>query len=374
MQFVFDTAPWGSTDRCKSDSLHMSVPNNAILSTAQRHTYQCVREQPPISRYSDCKRTWQSAAGTVALSSALVLATLCLADSVAAGERKVVGVTLLSLQSPYVIALDDAMKAEAVREGIDLISLDSARSVMTELNQVENLLTRKVDLIVMIPVDQNSSQRAAKLINKAGVPLVLLTTKFTDDFTSNGGKFVTYVGSDDTVAGEIEGQYLADQLPEGGNVVYLVLDYGLSATAGRKAGFESVIKNHPNLRIVTELQGHSSRANGKTIMENLLEKYGKGQLQALVAQNDEMAIGASSAIQAADRLGEFKVLIGVNGLKPGLDAVAGGTLTATVFQDPVGQGMQAMITARKILAGETVEAQLVIPFQLVTKENVSSYK
>lgn len=231
-----------------------------------------------MSRYSYCKRTWRSAVATVALSSAFVLATLCLADSVAAGERKVVGVTLLSLQSPYVIALDDVMKAEAVREGIDLVSLDSGRSVMTELNQVENLLTRKVDLIVMIPVDQKSSQTAAKLINKAGVPLVLLTTKFTDDFTSNGGKFVTHVGSDDTVAGEIEGQYLA------------------------------------------------------------------------------------------------KVLIGVNGLKPGLDAVAAGTLTATVFQNPVGQGRQAVLTASKILAGETVEAQLVIPFELVTKENVSSFK
>jgi inositol transport system substrate-binding protein len=83
-----------------------------------------------------------------------------------------------------------------------------------------------------------------------------------------------------------------------------------------------VIKAYPNLRVVTELQGHSSRASGKAIMESLLQKYGKGQLQALVAQNDEMAIGASSALQAADRLGEFEMLIGVNGLRLGLEAVA----------------------------------------------------
>jgi inositol transport system substrate-binding protein len=148
----------------------------------------------------------------------------------------------------------------------------------------------------------------------------------------------------------------------------------MSATARRKAGFESVIKDYPNLRVVTELQGHSSRANGKAIMESLLQKYGKGQLQALVAQNDEMAIGASSAIQAADRLGEFEVLIGVNGLRPGLEAVASGTLTATVLQDAVAQGTQVVAAANKILTGEAVEAQLVIPFQLVTKENVSSFK
>jgi inositol transport system substrate-binding protein len=87
-----------------------------------------------------------------------------------------------------------------------------------------------------------------------------------------------------------------------------------------------------------------------------------------------MAIGASSAIQAADRLGEFKVLIGVNGLKAGLDAVEAGTLTATVFQDAVRKGTQIVIAARKILGGGTVEPRILVPFSLVTKENVSSFR
>ena len=304
----------------------------------------------------------------------MALVNLCLANPASAGDKKVVGVTLFSLQNPYVVSVGEAMTIEAAKQGIDLVSLDSARNVTTELDQVEDLINRKVDLIVMNPVDQKASQTAARLINKAGIPLVLLITKFTDEFAANGGKFVTYVGSEDTVAGEMEGQYLADKLPEGGNVVYLVIVYGPSVTARRKAGFESVIKDYPNLRIVSELQGNASRAKAKNIMESLLQKYGKGQLQAVVAQNDEMAIGASSAIQAAERLGEFKVLIGVNGSKPALDAITAGTLTATVFQDGVGQGTQAVAAARKILAGESVEPQLLIPFKLVTKENVSAFK
>jgi ABC-type sugar transport system substrate-binding protein len=311
--------------------------------------------------------------GSISLLSALLLATLT-ADSASAGDKKVVGATLLSLQSPFLVTLDNAMQVEAAKKGIDLVSLDPGQSVATEFSQVEDLIKKKVDLIVMIPVDQKTSQAAANLINKAGIPLLLVNTKFTDDFTSSGGKFVTYVGSDDTVAGRIEGQYLVDNLPEGGNVIYLVVHYGGASTERRKAGFESVIKDHPNLRIVTELQGYASRAKGKTIMENLLQKYGKGQLQAVVAQNDEMAIGASSAIQAAGRLGEFKVLIGVDGSKPALDAVKAGTLSATVFQDAVGQGTQAVVAANKILAGEKIEPQLVIPFELVTKDNVASFQ
>jgi ABC-type sugar transport system substrate-binding protein len=321
-----------------------------------------------------CKKALQATAKAVALVNAVALVTFCLAALVLAGEKRVVGATLLSLQYPFLVTLGDAMKAEAARQGSDLVSLDPRQSVAMELSQVEDLISKKVDLIVMIPVDQKTSQAAAKLINAADIPLVLLNTRFSDDFISHGVKFVTYVGSDDTDAGKIEGQYLADKLPEGGNVAYLVGEYGGASTERRKAGFESVIKDHPKLNIVTELQGHGSREKAKAVMEKILQKYGKGQLQALVAQNDEMAIGASSAIQAAGRLDEFKVLIGVDGSKPGLDAVTAGTLTATVFQDAVGQGTEAVILTGKILAGEPVAPQLIIPFQLVTRENVSSFQ
>jgi ABC-type sugar transport system substrate-binding protein len=312
------------------------------------------------------------AAGLLACTLISLTATTMISRS-APNDKKTVGATLLSLQYPFLVTVNNAMKAEAAKEGLGLIALDPRQSVSTELNQIEDLITKKVNLIVMIPVDQKTSQSAAKLVNKAGIPLVQLNTRFTDDFAANGGKFVTYVGSDDTDAGKIEGQYLAEQLPDGGNVVYLVGEYGGASTERRKAGFNSVTKEHSNLKIVTELQAHGSRAEGKTIMENLLQKYPKGQIQAVVAQNDEMALGASSAIQAAGRLGEFKVLIGIDGSKSALDAVSAGTITATVFQDAVGQGTQAMVVANKILAGETVDPEYEIPFKLVTKENVSSF-
>ncbi len=289
------------------------------------------------------------------------------------GRKPLVGATLLSLQYPFLVSLDEAMKSEATKKGIELITLDPRQSVATELNQVEDLVTRKVDLVVMIPVDQRTSQNAARLVNKAGIPLILVNTKFTDDFTAKGGTFVSYVGSDDTQAGQIEGQYLADQLPQGGAVIYLVGQYGGASTERRKAGFDAVVRTRPGLKIVTELQAHGSRAEAKTITENLLQRYRKGSIQALVAQNDEMAIGASSAIAAAGRLDEFKVLIGVDGSKAGLDAVKDGRMTATVFQDAIGQGTQAVDVASAILSKNTVPTEIIIPFKLVTKNNVASF-
>jgi ABC-type sugar transport system substrate-binding protein len=347
-----------------------------MMATHPRPEETTTRSKYKFSLFRGRKFTgiWPSQAGTVALLSGIALLTFCFAVSGWAGDKKVVGAILLNLRSPFLHAVGEALNAEADRLGIELISLDPARGVATELEQVKNLIARKVDLIIMVPVDQRTSQTAARLVNQAGIPLLFLKTELADDFISGGGRIVAYVGSDDTLAGQIEGEYLADKLPEGGNVVYLVVKYGSSATELRKAGFESVMKDHPNLRIVSEFQANALMSNSKTIMENLLKKYPKGQLQALVAQNDEMAIGASSAIQAADRLGEFKVLIGIDGLKGGLDAVADGTLTATVFQDAIGQGTQAMIVASKVLAGERVAPRLLFPFKLVTKENVASFQ
>lgn len=287
-----------------------------------------------------------------------------------ASDSRTVGATLLSLEYPFLVALNDSMKAEASTQKLDLVSLDPRQKTATELTQIEDLITQKVDAIVMIPVDQKASQTAAKKVNKAGIPLILVNTRLSDDFD---GEYVSYVGSDDTEAGKIEGEYLAAQLPNGGNVVYLVGQYGGASTERRKAGFDDAIAASPNLKIVTETEAKGSRAEAKRVMEDLLQRYPKGELQAVVAQSDEMALGASSAIAAAGRSAEFTVIIGVDGSEAGLKAVKDGTMTATVFQDAVGQGKAAMQLAAKVLAGEKVDKEVKIPFQLVTKKNLSDF-
>ena len=311
-----------------------------------------------------------AAAATAALSLAV---TGCASSDEGGGsgeaDRKTVGATLLSLEYPFLVKLDESAQAEAEVQGLDLVSLDPRQETSTELQQVEDLITRQVDLIMMIPVDQEISQAAAQRVNEAGIPLLLVNTSF-EDFD---GEFVSYVGSDDTKAGEIQGEYLVEQLAEGGKVIYLVGQYGGAGTERRKAGFESVIGSEAGIEVVTELEAHGSRAEAKTIMEDLLQKYPAGEVQAVVAQSDEMAIGAASAIAEAGRQDEFSVVMGIDGSADGLAAVEDGSLTATVFQDAVGQGKAAIETAKKILDGEDVPEVVDLPFLLVTKENLSEF-
>ncbi|MFC0528995.1 sugar ABC transporter substrate-binding protein [Phytohabitans kaempferiae] len=307
----------------------------------------------------------------VAAAVALTLAMTGCSDGGSAdgSDKKTVGATLLSLQYPFLVKLNEAAKAEAEAQGLELISLDPRQQTSTEMQQVEDLITKQVDLVVMIPVDQKISQAAARRVNEAKIPLLLVNTSF-EDFA---GEYVSYVGSDDTKAGEIQGQYLVDQLPQGGNVIYLVGQYGGAGTERRKAGFESVIKGNANIKVVTELEAHGSRAEAKTIMEDLLRKYPSGQVQAVIAQSDEMAIGAASAIAEANRQNDFKIVMGVDGSADGLKSVGDGLMTATVFQDAVGQGKTAMEIAKKILDGESVPKTVDLPFKLVTKENLSEF-
>lgn len=302
----------------------------------------------------------------------LLICVVLLVPFAPAAKQQTVGVTLLSLQYPFLVTLSEAMKDEANKLGVKLIALDPRQKVATELSQVENLITQKVDAIVMIPVDENASIPAAKKVNKAKIPLILLNTKLAPTFLARGGKYVAYVGSDDNVAGRIEGTHLVKELNGEGNVIYLVGQYGGASTMLRKEGFEEIIRDYPGIKVVTELQAHGSRAEAKTIMENLLQKYKPGQVQAVVAQSDEMAMGALSAIEAAGRRNDFKVIIGVDAAEDAVNAVRSGKLTATVFQDAVGQGREAVRVAVKTLKGEKVPPIVDIPFKLVWKETIDT--
>lgn len=282
-----------------------------------------------------------------------------------------IGATLLSLRYPFLVTLTDSMAAEAQRLGVELESLDPLGDNEAELEQIEDLIAQQVDAIIMIPVDAADSQMAANEVNAAGIPLIEVSTKLNNGFFDDGGAIATYVGSD-VRAGEVQGQHIINR----GNpikVIYLVDEVGGASADLRTEGFTKVMGEHLGLIIAFEVDGHGSHAEGKTIMEDLLEVYGFGAFQGVVSQNDEMVLGALSAIEAAGRRDEFEILMGVGAGPDALHSIKDGGLTATVFQDAAGQGIGAIQAACRIVAGEDVPPITSIPFQLVTADNLDEY-
>jgi len=285
------------------------------------------------------------------------------------GKTYTIGVSMLNMRDPDLAVMADAMKEEAKSAGVDLVMVDAKGDVSTELSQIEDLVTRKVDAIVMMPIDGETSQTAATIVNDANIPLFILSTAFPDD---SPVKYESYIGVDDTEAGRMEAENVNMMLPDGGKIIYIVGTYGASWTDRRKTGFMEV--KNDNIQIASELQANGSRDEAKKVMEDLLSRYStKGEIVGLVTHNDEMAVGASSAIEEAGRLGEYKVIIGVDGTPPGLDAVKNGLMTATVKQNSAEQGVKAVDVVNDFLAGKAVDKAYNLPFTLVTKDNVAQF-
>ena len=279
-----------------------------------------------------------------------------------------IGVVVLDLQDPDLAHMTDAMKKTADEKGVKLNITDSKKDVGSELNQVEDLLTRQVDAIIMQPLDGEASQNAAKRVIAANIPLFILSTEFAEGADVG---YKSYIGVDDTVAGEMQAEYLNKTLPEGGNIVFAAGIYGASWTDRRKNGFDSKINK--NFKVVAEFQAKGSRDDAKRNMEDTLQRFGAGQIDAVVANNDEMAIGAASAIADAGRAAEFKAVVGVDGTEPALQDIKAGTMSATVRQDSAGQGAKAVEVVTDFLKGGNVDNRYTLPFTLITKDNLSEF-
>jgi ABC-type sugar transport system substrate-binding protein len=289
--------------------------------------------------------------------------------SPSASESKSIGASMINLRDPDLVIMSDAMQAEADASGTKLELLDTKGDVPTELQLIEDLITRKPNAIIMQALDGEASQQAAKQVNAAGIPLFTLSTDFAE---GNTLKIESYIGVDDTEAGKIQGTYVNDQLPNGGKILYIVGTYGASWTDRRKAGFEEVVNS--NIEVAQEIQANGSRDEGKKVMEDMLTRFGPDSgISGVVCHNDEMCIGAASAIAEAKRQAEFKFVIGVDGTSAGYTAIKEGGMTATVRQDSAGQGTKAIEVINEFLAGKTVDKRYFLPWTLVDKANVGEF-
>lgn len=279
-------------------------------------------------------------------------------------KRPVIGVSLLNLSNELIVTLDQTMEDKARQMGVELIVNDAQRSAEKQVQQVESFVAQKVDAIILNPCEVEASSPAVEKALAAGIPIVNVNSETRAAPTA-------FVGSHDEEAGRIAMEYLARRLNGKGNVVMMQGFLGQAAQIERDQGARDVLAKNPGMKLIAVQTAEWDRAKGMTLMEDWLESYGS-RIDAVFAENDEMAMGALIALEQAKR--KDKVLLaGVDAIPDALQAVRDGRLDATVFQDARGQGNAAVETAVKILRKEPYEKQLFIPFQLVTKDNAAQF-
>lgn len=306
---------------------------------------------------------------------ALALAVLCgcgkpesttaTAAPKSGGEKQpVIGVTLLNLSSEFIVMINGAMETKAKELGVKLVVNDAQRSAEKQVQQVESFIAQKVDAIVLNPCEVEASSPAVDKALAAGIPIVNVNSETKSAPTA-------FVGSRDEESARLAMEYIAKRLGGKGEIVMMHGFMGQAAQIKRDAGAREVLAKNPGLHLLADQTAEWDRAKAQTLMENWLTAHGD-KINAVFAQNDEMAMGALLAIEHANKKDKI-IVVGVDAIADALQAVKASRLDATVFQDAAGQGAGSIETALKIIRKQPFEKQVFIPFQLVTKENIGQF-
>jgi inositol transport system substrate-binding protein len=276
----------------------------------------------------------------------------------------VIGVSLLNVSNEFIVLLNRAMDAKAKQMGVELIVNDAQRSAERQVQQVESFIAQRVDAIILNPCEVEASSPAVDKAMAAGIPIVNVNSETRSAPTA-------FVGSRDEDAGRIAMEYIAKRLGGKGEVVMMHGFMGQAGQIKRDAGAREVLSKNPGLKLIAEQTAEWDRAKGMALMENWIQSYGD-RINAIFGQNDEMAMGAVIALEQARRKQKV-IVVGVDAIADALAALRDGRLDATVFQDAKGQGETAVETAVKIVRKQAYDRQALIPFQLVTRENVTQF-
>lgn len=269
-----------------------------------------------------------------------------------------VGLAVSTQNNPFFVSLKQGAEKAATANGMKLVTVDAQDDPAKQISGIEDLIQRKVDVILVNPTDSAAIASAIKSANNANIPVI------TVDRSAEGGKVVSHVASDNVEGGRMAAKYLLDKIGKKGNIVELEGIPGSSAARERGQGFHEIVDKEPGVKVVAKQPADFDRAKGLSVMENILQA--NKNVKAVFAHNDEMALGAIQAIQAAGL--KDVVVVGFDATADAVKAVQDGRMSATIAQKPELIGKQAVEAAKKVVKGEKVPASIPVKLELVTKK------
>ena len=285
------------------------------------------------------------------ISAALLSTTV----SVSAQAQDTMAIVLSTLNNPFFVTMKDGAEAKAEELGYKLIVLDSQNDPSKELSNIEDLTIRGVKAILINPTDSDAVSNAIRMANRSNIPVLTL------DRGASRGDVVSHIASDNVIGGEMAGHFIMEKVGEKAKVIQLEGIAGTSAARERGEGFMNAVDSS-GLELLASQPADFDRTKGLNVMENLLAA--NPDVDAVFAQNDEMALGALRAVQAS---GKDVMIVGFDGTDDGIAAVNRGLLGATVAQQPDLIGSLGIEMADKVLKGEKVDEYVPVPLKIIAK-------
>lgn len=275
----------------------------------------------------------------------------------AEGEAIKIGVSVADQSNPFYIDIVDGMES-AAKEGDELIIVDAGFDAAKQLNDIDDMIQQGVGVMLIDPVDSNAIKSAIEACDAAGIPVIAYNSPLNFEIAST-------VATDNYLAGQLVGEAMGKALEGKGKVAMLTYNVA-EVCLDRANGFKDAIANYPDIEIVEEQEIQPGTDTALPVAENILQSY--PDLNGFFALNDPSALGCVAAVESANLLDQVKI-VGVDGSDDAKAAIAEGKMLASAAQDPVTIGSEAVATAYKVIAGETVETDIKIPSYLVDESN-----
>jgi ribose transport system substrate-binding protein len=305
-------------------------------------------------------------------SALLALSTLPLALVLPAHAENI-GVSMARFDSTFLTLLRNGMEARAAELGdVTLQVEDAVNDPSIQLNQVSNFIASRVDAIIIAAVDAESTPGMSALADAAGIPIVYANHPPADiDALPEKGAFV---GSNEVDSGTLQTREVCRLLGGSGNVLILMGPLNNHSALQRTKDVHDVIATDDckGMSVLEEQTANWDRLEAANLMTNWLSS--SMEFDAVIANNDEMAIGAIQALKSVGHDMDGVVVAGVDATPDGLAAMAAGDLDVTVFQNAQAQGAASVDAAIALARGEATEQKIWVPFELVTPENMAEYQ
>lgn len=278
-------------------------------------------------------------------------ALVTLSTAASAQEKLRIGAAMYGMQAEFAQIMAEAMEShEAVKSGdVNLTIFDGRYDALVQQEQFETMITQGYDAIVFSPIDIEAGAAAVQAAHDAGIPVIGVNSRVNSDLLTS------YVGSDDVEAGYMEAKQVLDQIGCTGNVVIIEGVIGQSANVLRLEGNLKALEECPDVKVLERKTANWSRAEAQSLMENWLTAY-RGEIQGVISQNDEMALGAIEAIKGAGLSPADFHIAGIDGVTDALNAVKAGEMLTTL-QDGSAQGLGALDLAINAARGGNTEPQ-----------------
>jgi len=300
----------------------------------------------------------------ILVAAAAVLA-LTAAPARAADKKVVIGVAVANLQADFFNQIKQSTEAYGKQLGVEIIAVDAKGDSATQVSQIQDLITRKIDALIYIPAGATAASVPVKAARAAKIPVVNVDRN-ADDAPGD-----TFIATDSVAASRTLGEWICKQTGGKGKIGIIQGQLGTTPEVDRDNGFNQALAKCPGLTVVAKQDSKMwMQDEGFAIAQDMLQK--SPDINIFYGRADALALGAAQAVKVANVKGKVWV-IGFDGDVAGLKAVQSGTLDATATQVTQKMGRMAVDSALKLIKGEKVPPMQLQPATLTTKENVGPF-